>query len=548
MRKNGVRRKVLVIGLDGATFDTINPFLENGYLPNLQKLIEQGASGPLRSSVPPITAPAWLALATGLRPEKTGVYDFLLWEKDRETLRSVNSTYFFGRSIWDFLGKQGKLIGVFNYPLLRPPYAVNGFMVSGLGAVYAEEFTFPASLKEEFHNLLEGEYQILIDREASHYEHNIELFFKDIYKLFEKQLKITQYLITEKECDLLWVVFQQTDWVQHIVWHHIDQSHPLNDGEESKKWADLYRQFWVWIDGMIGNLCETVGDETNIFILSDHGFGPSSSSFKLNFWLEKEGYLCRKNRSTVKKMKAAIYRFLQNTAVKLGKTKLIPSVVYKLGRKTVDNFRVDVLNDIDLNRSLAFDPGHTNNFGGIYINRQVIKTSYETEQIVNEIRTKLMEWGKLNGLAVQIWLPESRIVGNPRVNIPDIVLGIDDWGCELDKYSFEGSLLEKKTRSHRNTGSHRNDGIFIGYGPDVKHTAVRAEIYDIAPTLLYLFDETVPSSMDGRVLEEIFTDSYLNNHPPRIGTFKLDNFETNAAIVETDEEEMIKQLQNLGYI
>jgi hypothetical protein len=63
-----------------------------------------------------------------------------------------------------------------------------------------------------------------------------------------------------------------------------------------------------------------------------------------------------------------------------------------------------------------------------------------------------------------------------------------------------------------------------------------------------LFDETVPSSMDGRVLEEIFTDSYLNNHPPRIGTFKLDSFETNAAIVETDEEEMIKQLQNLGYI
>ena len=104
--------------------------------------MDQGASGPLRSSIPPITAPAWLALATGLRPEKTGVYDFLIWEKGRETLRSVNSSYFSGRSIWDFLGQQDKKIGVLNYPLLRPPYAINGFMVSGLGAVYAEEFTF----------------------------------------------------------------------------------------------------------------------------------------------------------------------------------------------------------------------------------------------------------------------------------------------------------------------------------------------------------------------------------------------------------------------
>ena len=309
-----------------------------------------------------------------------------------------------------------------------------------------------------------------------------------------------------------------------------------------------YLQFWVWIDGMVGKLRETVGDETNIFILSDHGFGPSSNSFKLNFWLEKEGYLFRKNRSTVKKIKAAIYRFLQNTAVKLGKRILIPSVVYKLGRKTVDRFRVDVLNDLDLNRSVAFDPGHTNNFGGIYINRQVIKTPFEAEKIVDEIRTKLMEWGELNGLAVQIWLPKSRMAGKPRVNIPDIVLGINDWGCEVDKYSFEGRLLEKKPPSDRNTGSHRNDGIFIGYGPDVKHAAVRPEIYDIAPTLLYLFDEIVPSSMDGRVLEEIFYDGYLNDHPPKIGNVTLDNFETNATTIETDEEEIRKQLQSLGYI
>ena len=76
------RRKTLIIGLDGATFKVLTPLIEKKCLPNIQRIVEKGSSGTLLSTIPPVTAPAWLALATGMRPDKTGAYDFVLRRDD----------------------------------------------------------------------------------------------------------------------------------------------------------------------------------------------------------------------------------------------------------------------------------------------------------------------------------------------------------------------------------------------------------------------------------------------------------------------------------
>lgn len=67
--------RLLVIGLDGATFRVIKPLCNEGELPNLSKLLASGTHGILESTFPPVTGPAWAALATGKNPGKTGIFD-----------------------------------------------------------------------------------------------------------------------------------------------------------------------------------------------------------------------------------------------------------------------------------------------------------------------------------------------------------------------------------------------------------------------------------------------------------------------------------------
>ena len=62
--------RALVIGLDGATFDLLVPMVEQGWLPNLGRAMEQGAASALRSTVPPLTAPAWSSFQTGDRASR----------------------------------------------------------------------------------------------------------------------------------------------------------------------------------------------------------------------------------------------------------------------------------------------------------------------------------------------------------------------------------------------------------------------------------------------------------------------------------------------
>ncbi|MGD9002024.1 MAG: alkaline phosphatase family protein, partial [Anaerolineae bacterium] len=71
-----MKRKVAVFGLDGITFDLLQPWLDEGRLPNLARLIAEGASGRLRSTIPPVSASSWASFATGTNPGKHGLIDF----------------------------------------------------------------------------------------------------------------------------------------------------------------------------------------------------------------------------------------------------------------------------------------------------------------------------------------------------------------------------------------------------------------------------------------------------------------------------------------
>src|SRR4030065_410257 len=159
-RENGTSRggirmssdhlRTIVIGLDGATFDLILPWVEQGHLPSFRRLIEEGSWGELESTMPPLTGPAWSSFITGKNPGKHGIYDFMYRDPKGYRSITINATLRKGPSFWRLLGDQGKRVIVFNVPVTYPPEEVNGIMISGFPTPpKSKDFVYPPELRED---------------------------------------------------------------------------------------------------------------------------------------------------------------------------------------------------------------------------------------------------------------------------------------------------------------------------------------------------------------------------------------------------------------
>src|SRR5215831_14739608 len=145
-------KRVLFIGLDGSTFDVLDPLVNKGLMPSLKRFTEEGVRGPLETTIPPITPTAWVSWMTGKNPGKHGVFEFLLRRAGSGDLPDVpvSSHSRDGVPFWDVLGQMGKRAIVTNVPCTYPPSMVNGLMVSDfLTPRGRRDFTYPDSLLGE---------------------------------------------------------------------------------------------------------------------------------------------------------------------------------------------------------------------------------------------------------------------------------------------------------------------------------------------------------------------------------------------------------------
>src|SRR5712692_5865304 len=142
--------KVVIIGLDGATFRTLQPWMDAGYLPTLKEMVETGVSGKLTSVVPPVTAPAWCSFMTGKNPGKHGVYYFTTREKGTGRDIPISAHARSGKTVWDLLSDSGKTVLVLNVPATYPPHPVRGVMIADfLTPKGKRDFVYPPALLDE---------------------------------------------------------------------------------------------------------------------------------------------------------------------------------------------------------------------------------------------------------------------------------------------------------------------------------------------------------------------------------------------------------------
>lgn len=499
-------KKAVVIGLDGATFRLLDPLMKEGVMPNLRALASTGVRGILKSTMPPYTAPAWTTFATGVQPGKHGCYDFLLPTDDLEKFDLCNSTRIRTKTLYELLfEKQRKsvLINLPNtYPAQLPTPTITSLLTVGDQAV------FPESLKDtypELHN-----YRLTPD-ESLQLKGKLDEYIDDILDVERGHMQAVKILWENEPWDFFFYLFSSTDWISHAMFDQLMKDRPA-------KATELFR----YIDEQIGWVKDHLPPDTNLYIVSDHGFKVFHKTFYFNKWLEQEGYLTTKSadatnfhgaiskqdeqRQAIQNKKKLQVNVSKSTMQLLGKSKSVERGARWFYHKIAKPFlpvkiNLDVTIDFSKTR-VCFPKGRT--MTAMYINdgrkykNGIVMSDQDYTQLRDEVKTKLQS---LRG-------PDGQLV-TPKVYTKEEIYGdsvperCPDLFYEFGDYWFVGQFHSSDLFIDEISNKHDADGIFIAWGPGVKQQVELPEysIADVAPTILHDLHESIPIYMDGAVMD-----------------------------------------------
>ncbi|WXG40376.1 MAG: alkaline phosphatase family protein [Candidatus Freyarchaeum deiterrae] len=494
--------KVLVIGLDGATWNILLPLVEQGKLPTLGKLMEKGVWGNLQSTYPSSTAPAWKSYSTGKNPGKLGLYSWCEFNAKNLELRVMYSDPFQSKEIWDYLGEQGLTSGVINLPLSCPPRRIKGFIVSGFPMSDSADYTFPKDLKKTLvekydYKINPSEYTLDPKRQLPRKNKLIS----EIEELIKNEFEATKYLIQNYSPDFTHTTLFYTDAIQHFFWKEME--------DRDERFGGVIEKIWKIIDAEIGKLLNQLGKDTNILVMSDHGFTGLKATFSLNRWLLEKGYL---NLSTLNILLTSLRLYNKKTSQvirKLGFDKIVERLIPKstlielqqrLNPSEIPSPRLII--QADWSTTKAINVGDC----GVFLNPNHDRNDYETlrTQLITEMkRIKNPQTGE--NLLTDVKRKEEIYHGEYLELAPDLVV------IPNEGYRIYDSILRNNWDYENEVWSafHKLQGVFIAYGPDIRkgNKIENAKIYDLAPTVLHMFQVPIPRDMDGRVLAEIFREN-----------------------------------------
>jgi predicted AlkP superfamily phosphohydrolase/phosphomutase len=542
--------KVFVIGIDSATFSVINPLRQKGMLPAIDMLINKGTSASLLSTIPPVTPPAWVSFMTGVNPGKHGVFDFYAPPSYGYERPVLNAEFIKSKTLWRILSDYEKRIGIINVPMTHPPERVRGFIIPGMQYGYdGPDFAYPPSIMQEIKEKI-GDYRVVYGDLEGLYTDNLDTLIKEWDDILEIRKRTVLYLMDRYEWDFFMVVFYVLDVIQHHFWKFYDPAHPQY---RDSRYRGVIPEFYKKVDSAIGEIIEQLDKETTIFIVSDHGAGPENSSFFINSFLAREGFL------SFKKSLMPLWRFRwPHLSYKIirrlgfrGITWVVPlNQLTSLGRVIDPREGLNIPYFIRWDKTRAYAGNHTEQ--GIYINLRgrepygIVEQGREYEKLRDDIIGRLK---KVNGLQFEIYKREDIYDGRYTTYAPDIIIKkINDGECIMQKEFYHRDML---VDAYKTSGTHREEGVFIVHGRHIRQglRIKSPNIIDMAPTILYTMGLPVPEDMDGRVLTECFEETFTEGNPVRISRTPMDTSdrEKSGLYSPEDSERMKGILRGLGY-
>ena len=483
--------RVLLIGWDGADWRILDPMLEAGLLPNLQALIDRGARGVLRSTVPNHSWSAWPSFLTGLNPANHGVYD--IFERDFSTRKSLPVTYgsIREKTILSDLTAAGAATVMTNVPLTFPPPRVEGKLVAGGVLPKWRPFTHPAPLAQELEKA--GTPYPINGMSWTTFRNRPEPFLDEAMELTQDRIRANEHLLETTDWRFGCLVYVSTDRVQHCLAKHVSPDHPdfasLSREPVAERIRDVYR---VLDDGLGQHLAGLDPDDLALFI-SDHGFQSCTRALHMDRVLEKLGFL----------------RFAASGAV-FGPMQWGP--MRAAARKVYDALglhgRVSLPQSVNWAKTVAYTSvrstgeGISINLAGREPDGTVDPADHAaTRDRVIEALAGFLDPRTGRSPFAAVRRREEVFHGRHVDTAPDIVLE----PAPLYSLTHARSVIEDADWL---SGDHRMEGVIAAAGPRVAADAFSepALLVDVAPTVLAALGVPASVKHDGQVLSAVVGD------------------------------------------
>jgi len=431
--------RVLTIGLDGVPYSFLSGQLKKGEFPNLASLAQGGGLTPARSTYPTVSCSAWTSFVTGVNPGSHGIFGFQDRRPGSYDTFITGSRCVRAPTLWQMLSQRRVLI--MNVPVSYPPPQVNGLLVSGFLAPKLEGATHPPKLAARLEQL---GYRIDIDPWRA--RQSLDALLEDLEMTLDARIRAAAELLGEEPWSLAMVHIMGTDRINHFMWGKWESEDP----EYAPRFLDYYRK----VDEAVGELLQAAGEQTEVIVLSDHGFCLTRAEVNLDVWLRQRRWL------------------------------------------TIPPAENASLGDVDEStRAFSLTPGR------IYLNvrgrepRGAVSPGQDYETVRDQLAAELTELKDPESgepILANVFKREQVFCGRALEAAPDLL------AVPLDGYDLKSNLsTEGLFSSSPITGMHTYDDAFWCVRG---HRFVEAEpqVCDGAPTVLQLLGEDIPDSLDGR--------------------------------------------------
>lgn len=493
---------LVVLGLDGFHKNLLQ------YTSFIEKLYNEQGGSTLRSTTPPVTAPAWASFQTGVNQGMHGVFDFVEYSDGQDiTIRDGESLR--AKPVYEWLAEEGYSCYLQNLPFALPPRIEGDIMPSWLDG--EETPSVPADLTEKY-NVEKPAYPELSDDTLE----NIQVM-KDS---FSTNSSIFTSILNKQTHDFFFHLVSVTDWLQHAAYLDLVK-YPQSEA------ANAAKSLLADVDAYVERVFETVPDDVDVLLLSDHGFRLFSGRFYINDWLNREGYLVRssdghrfatKNENDTNVVEGGSFGYW------LRKRRFWPFLrpIKNVTERLMDiKFTPEM--GIDLKNSMAYC--RSKDEKAIHFNHQHPDVTAET---IEDIRSEL---DQLDYVSAELG---TKLYRGPYMDEGgDIIL--------TDESHFLNRGPVGEVTVSNEIAHHDHDGIMIGSGPSFQGTPYAPKLIDITPTILHLFGLPVPEALDGRVLEDVVQSNQS------ISYIETSEYEPIFKSSGRDKEEVEERLKSLGY-
>lgn len=494
--------KLLVYGLDGATFTVLLPYIRRNPNGLFARWLREGHARTLLSTLPYFTAPGWSTFMTGLGPGQHGLYHWRArYDRELETRPLISSAHVSEASFWWYCQHQGARVSVSNFPMQYPAPPTDGRYICGtLAPEAAQGVTWPPQLIKNIRDAFPA-FRFEMSKGLSYVNNPVELK-SHILEVGKNHFDVLRQFGASERVDLLVHIVTITDRMQHFFWHCFDDQHP--DYVDAPRVTvgnpifDAYRAAEEVLEELWNQGCWD-----NAIIVSDHGMGPSTTSFHTDCWLASKGL--------------AVFRE--------GKVDFASSLAYSgeepecsiyINRKGRDGWGVD---DDDYPVFAA-------------------RLREDLERVVLP--------GTQCPVFRQVCTQGMAFAGRFADLGPDLVLVPAD-GVH-PRPGHHDRIFDHDTRL---MAGHRREGVFIGYGKDFAPSPLAPgqdpmHIQDVFPLMAALMGLRIPSGLPGRIPHDIVT------RLTRIPTYDAgSNWEKQVGgpvVYQESSQDLLARMAELGYI